>query len=275
MNNTMIRLIDSMETNEIGTALNKIATTQAVIKRALKKDHDYGEIPGTNKPTLLKPGAEKILMMFGIRSEYEIITQIEDWEKGIFAYTIRCILSHGAEKITEGLGSCNSKEDRYRYRWVKIDEVPEGIDTETLKTRYSEYGTQYNRYRIENDETYSQANTILKMAKKRAQVDATLTVASLSEIFTQDIEDMKEFTQREKTFTVNENTAGNLIIPFGKFKGDTLDHIQEVEPTYVEWLAQNAKQEDVRKAAEIVYNKGQEEENEEEESESLEGTPFA
>lgn len=275
MSNTMIRLIDSMETNEIGTALNKIATTQAVIKRALKKDHDYGEIPGTNKPTLLKPGAEKILMMFGIRSEYEIITQIEDWEKGIFAYTIRCTLSHGAEKITEGLGSCNSKEDRYRYRWVKIDEVPEGIDAETLKTRYSEYGTQYNRYRIENDETYSQANTILKMAKKRAQIDATLTVASLSEIFTQDIEDMKEFTQREKTFTVNENTAGNLIIPFGKFKGDTLDHIQEVEPTYVEWLAQNAKQEDVRKAAEIVYNKGQEEENEEEESESLEGTPFA
>ena len=33
------------------------------------------------------------------------------------------------------------------------------------------------------------ANTVLKMAKKRAQVDAVLTVASLSEIFTQDMED--------------------------------------------------------------------------------------
>src|SRR5690606_22905756 len=36
------------------------------------------------------------------------------------------------------------------------------------------------------------ANTILKMAKKRAQVDAVITATAASDIFTQDIEDLPE-----------------------------------------------------------------------------------
>jgi len=39
-------------------------------------------------------------------------------------------------------------------------------------------------------ETASQKNTILKMAKKRALVDAVLGFATLSEVFTQDLEDI-------------------------------------------------------------------------------------
>ena len=36
-----------------------------VMKSVMKKDQDYGEIPGTNsKPTLLKPGGEKLCMLF-------------------------------------------------------------------------------------------------------------------------------------------------------------------------------------------------------------------
>ena len=46
------------------------------------------------------------------------------------------------------------------------------------------------KYRIENVEIFNYINTILKMAKKRAFVDAILQVASLSEIFTQDLEDL-------------------------------------------------------------------------------------
>ena len=52
------------------------------------------------------------------------------------------------------------------------------------------YG-KYFKYRIDNDDPYTLANTVLKMAKKRAQIDAVLTVASLSEIFTQDMEDLQ------------------------------------------------------------------------------------
>jgi len=43
-----------------------------------------GVVPGTNKPTLLKPGAEKLLMMMGLRSEFEIVDSTRDFEKRIF-----------------------------------------------------------------------------------------------------------------------------------------------------------------------------------------------
>ena len=48
--------------------------------------------------------------------------------------------------------------------------------------------------RIENDEIFSQRNTLLKMAKKRALVDAALSAGRLSDMFTQDMEDIIDLT---------------------------------------------------------------------------------
>ncbi len=61
-------------TVEIAPAYQKAmaATTQhyqvmvAFVKAQMQKDVDYGVIPGTRKPTLLKAGAEKLLRLFGI-----------------------------------------------------------------------------------------------------------------------------------------------------------------------------------------------------------------
>ncbi len=131
------------------------------MRNTLREGHDYGSIPGTgSKPTLLKPGAEKIFMLLGLSSEYEIIAQVEDYEKGFFAYTVRCLVYKNGMKITEGLGHANTREKRYTSS--------------------------------KQQDAYTLANTVLKMAKKRAQVDAALTVASLSDIFTQDLEDYEE-----------------------------------------------------------------------------------
>lgn len=248
--NMMMSLIESVEVNEIVGTLNKISQVQAAVQSKLKPGHDYDTIPGTSKPTLLKPGAEKLLMMFGLTSEYQIIEKIEDYEKGIFAYTMKCILSKVGYKITEGVGSCNSKENKYRWRWVSENELPTGVDKGSLKQRTNRWGNA--EYQIENDEIYSQANTILKMAKKRAQIDATLTVASLSEVFTQDIEDMKEFIQQEEAANLTEVEAENLRITFGKYKGKTLKEIHGIQPNYLEWLKENARENIVKKAAAIV-----------------------
>lgn len=250
MNNEMLKLIDEVEPNEISNSLNKVSSLQVVIQKTLKKGHDYDVIPGTNKPTLLKPGAEKILMMFGITSEYEVVSSVEDWKNGVFAYTVRCILSKNGNKITEGLGNCNSKEDKYRYRWVKAQDVPMGIDAETLKSN------QYGKLRIENDEIYSIVNTILKMAKKRAQIDATLTVASLSEVFTQDVEDMKNFIESEKIENMNFEDAEKIIVTFGKYKGEKLVDIANKDMSYIHWLADKATTPELRVAAQkFITNK--------------------
>ena len=203
-----ITIVENLEPATVTQVMQRIVNFQNVIQKTLKEGHDYGVIPGTgNKPTLLKPGAEKILMLMGVTSEYEIIERVQDYDKGFFAFTVKCVLSRGGQVITEGVGHANTRERRY----TRVKEGREPQDPYTL------------------------ANTVLKMAKKRAQVDATLTIAALSEIFTQDIEDMDI---AENTYNPNVDNPGDIVVTFGKHKGKRL---ADIPIDYVEWLAKNAR----------------------------------
>ena len=149
-----LSIIENTDMTSFKATMSKIGQFQKLVRENLQDGKDYGTIPGTSKPTLYKPGAEKILMLMGLQSTYEIIDSTRNWEVGFFQYQVRCTLKKEDSIITQGLGACNSKENKY---------------------------AKQNPFNIDN--------TILKMAKKRSQVDASLTVASLSEIFTQDLED--------------------------------------------------------------------------------------
>lgn len=149
------RIIDYVNLTEIEQVMAKIANFQSIVHRTLKPNLDYGIIPGTGtKPTLLKPGAEKITMLLGLRSEFDL-EKTMDMENGFIHYLVKAKLYKGNLLITEGIGTANTKENKY---------------------------SKQNPYSVDN--------TILKMAKKRALVDAALLVGSLSDIFTQDLEDM-------------------------------------------------------------------------------------
>lgn len=214
-----LTIIDTVDLDSIENGLQKISRFQQIVQKTLKRGHDYGVIPGTDKPTLLKPGAEKILMLMGLSSEYHITERIQDYEEGFFAFTVRCELYKNGTKITEGVGHCNTKEKKYK-----------------------------------NQDPYTLANTCLKMAKKRAQIDATLTVASLSEVFTQDIEDMTEFIQQEKLETMTPTDAANMKITFGKYKGKTIREVYRNDKQYIQWLANNARDQIVKQAAQTVLD---------------------
>jgi hypothetical protein len=252
--NQVISLLESVDVSQVSGMLTKITQFQSIVKNTLNEGHDFGIIPGTFKPTLYKPGAEKILMLMGLTSEYDIIEKIDDYEKGVFAYTMKCTLYKNGQKITEGVGSCNSKEDKYRWRMVDEVDIPVGVDKSTLKSKTNTYGKL--KYRIENNDIFSLANTILKMAKKRAQVDASLTVGSLSDVFTQDLEDMKQFLESEQLESVDDKSAGNIKLTFGKFKGRSLEDVMNEKPDYIDWLMNNAKDEVMRKACKILVEKG-------------------
>ena len=161
-----LSIIENINLQSIDKTLSRIHQLQILLQKSLKSGHDYGIIPGTDKPTLLKPGSEKILMLLGLTSEYHVIDHQQNFVDGFFAFTVRCVLYRGDQKITEGLGHANTLERRYTE---KKDPNKKGHDPYTL------------------------ANTVLKMAKKRSQIDAVLTVSSLSEVFTQDMEDLVPF----------------------------------------------------------------------------------
>jgi uncharacterized protein (DUF3820 family) len=214
-----LSIIESVDIGAVQSTLAKINQFQVVVQNTLKENHDYGVIPGTPKPTLFKPGAEKILMMFGVTSEYEVTERVQDYEKGFFAFTVKCLIFKNGLKITEGVGHCNTKEKKYI-----------------------------------NQDPFTLANTCLKMAKKRAQIDATLTLASLSEIFTQDIEDMQEFAQTEQVETMTAQDAAKIKLTFGKYKGKTLKEIYQAQPDYLEWLLKQDRTDPViKKGIELMF----------------------
>lgn len=214
-----LSIIESVDIGAVQSTLTKINQFQAVVQNTLKKNHDYGVIPGTPKPTLLKPGAEKIQMLLGVTSEYEVIERVQDYDKGFFAFTVRCVIHKNGMKITEGVGHCNTRERKYV-----------------------------------NQDPYTLANTCLKMAKKRAQIDATLTLASLSEVFTQDIEDMQEFIQSEQVETMTAKEAAQIKLTFGKHKGKTLKEIYQAHPDYLDWLLKQDRTDAViKKAIQLMF----------------------
>lgn len=109
------------------------------LKELLVQDVDYGTIPGTDKPTLLLPGAQKICTFFGYVPHYEA-RQIEDWtgadfKEALFYYDFTCTLLKDGKPVGEGRGSCNSWESRYRYRWVSKDVAQKREDFASLPAR--------------------------------------------------------------------------------------------------------------------------------------------
>lgn len=181
--------------------LEAYSKISAVVKAKLHDGHDYGIIPGTKKPTLYKPGAEKVIKIFGLADTYEIVEQQVDWEKPFFHYLIKCTLRSisTGNIISEGMGSCNSMEDRFRWRWLYPNELSaehlaeDGKPLATLKSKkfFSERQKRwYIQYRVENENIHTLVNTILKMAEKRALLGVTLHACRLSDLFTQDMEDI-------------------------------------------------------------------------------------
>ncbi len=177
-------------------AVARLKEFQRFVDAVMVKDVDYGVIPGTDKPTLLKPGAEKLCEMYGLAPVIQVTHRIEDWDKPFFHYECRCELvsKRTGNIVAVGVGSCNSREKRYADRWVWPNEIPAETDKSHLQKRefVGKDGRKLVKYLWHNEDIYTLVNTILKMAKKRALVDATLSATRSSGMFTQDVEDWVE-----------------------------------------------------------------------------------
>jgi len=169
------------QTNNAGLSVEEILYQKAqlteLMKNVLKDKEHYGLIPGTKKKTLYKAGAEVVALCFGIHPEYEV--ERIDLPDGHVEYIVTCSMIRNSDgmKLAQGVGSCSSMESKYRYRYVKK------FNPDTQKKEET---------KIENPKKEDQFNTVLKMAKKRAMVDGTITATGASDFVTQDLEDLEE-----------------------------------------------------------------------------------
>jgi hypothetical protein len=186
------------------------------IEKHMVEGEDYGKIPGTDNPTLLQPGAEKTLKLFRLVARPELTEKIQSWDPAtpLFHYAYRTeLVSMDTDKVVGvGIGSCNSMEDRYRWRkaarkcpkcskeaiikgsdqygggwvcWKKKDGCGAKFDDGDKTIESQEAG------RILNDNVFTQVNSIEKMSFKRSLVSACVPILrGYGFMFTQDMEDM-------------------------------------------------------------------------------------
>ncbi|MBE3087471.1 MAG: hypothetical protein IMZ64_14790, partial [Bacteroidetes bacterium] len=168
---------------------------QEVMKNVMKEGEHYGKIPGCDKPSLLKSGAEKLAMTFRFAAEYEELPGSSEADNFI-GYKINCKLIHIPTGLVvgNGRGTCNSKEKKFRTRSVyanKVTDEEKAIGKKEKRT--TKDGKGYEVYIIPQD-PWDVQNTLYKMACKRALIAAVLNATAASDIFTQDIEDLPEGT---------------------------------------------------------------------------------
>ncbi len=185
----------------------------AIMQRVMTDGVHYGVIPGVNKPTLLKPGAEAINVALRLAPHYD---SEKIWhEDGHLTVTARCTLKHIPTDLTvaTGEGLCTSRESKYAYRtggracpecgkdaiikgkeqygggWLCFKKKGGcGAKWEDGSAQAQEFANAETG-RVPNEDLPDTFNTVLKMADKRALVAAVLNGTAASDVFTQDVED--------------------------------------------------------------------------------------
>lgn len=182
--------LPSMQIMTVSAMTDRINAIQEVTRKKMIENVHYGVIPGTKKPTLYKAGSEMLLTMFNIGPTI----RVEDLSTpaGIkYRVIVTGVHSPSGNPIGEGVGECSSNEEKYRWRNAVCDEeYDETTDGQRrIKWGRGQGGSIYTTKQIRTNPD-DLGNTVLKMAKKRAQIDMTLTALGVSDLFNQDIEDL-------------------------------------------------------------------------------------
>lgn len=156
-------------------------------------DNDFAVIPGTNKKSLLKPGAEKLARLFGLGVRVRLVDKEIDRHQNFAMFNYAAdiyLLRNPSVVIATCEASCNSQEKKYRERTV------------------------YEKGAKKKEETpiFDILNTLQKMCQKRAIVGGIILAVGGSDFFTQDLdgpEDAEQLGVRAQT----EPKRATVVVP--------------------------------------------------------------
>jgi hypothetical protein len=197
----------------------RLQTITEAMDSEMKVGTDYGVIPGTDKPALFKPGAEKLSVLFELDIQ---VRNVKTWGPGAhLTVESQAIVYHvpSGARLGSGEGLCTTHEKKYGKRkqdrlcpecgehHIKRSKFPPREEPDAAPGWYcyekvggcgSNFVYDEPRIKdqvigeIENPDMADTWNTVVKMAAKRAKVDAVLAVTGASALFTQDVEDSAE-----------------------------------------------------------------------------------
>lgn len=242
-----------LSAGEIRAHVNRV---QEVMRAVMQKDVHYGVVPGSKKPSLYKPGAEVLCATFRIAPSFKI----EDLSNGdSIRYRIAAIATHQTTGIVlgEGVGECSSNEEKYKWRRAVCAEEFDDTPADRRRVKYSKYQGKVEKTQQIRTEPADIANTVLKMAVKRAQVAMTLNVTAASDCFTQDIEDLPPELQEREDMARGEPPPPQppSTWPQDKFDATLSKHAETIKAgtktafDLIKWMETKAPLTDAQRAA--------------------------
>ena len=229
---TEIRKELSISSDDVKRVVAHLAVIKDFVSSALVEgvDNDYGLVPGVKKKMLFKPGAEKLMRLFGLGVRYrptENMLQVEE-NFALYSYVAEVYHLKSGTVISECEGVANSHEKKYKE-----------------KAQYSN-GQKVGLVPIPVCDIL---NTLKKMAQKRAMVGAVITATGASDYFSQDPDEVnnqkpeiKKPTEIDASkFTTKEGTDfGQFLVTIGKHKNKTFDEIGKKDlKSYCTWISNN------------------------------------
>ena len=197
----------------------QVRLIQQIMRDHMREGEHYGTIPGTKKPTLYQPGAQKLCLLFRLDLRPTVTHRII--EDDFIFYEIRVDVYHipTGLHVSSGMGSCSSREEKYAYRSVaracpecSVEAIMQGkLEYAPNKPGYEKGGfvcwkkkggcgksfrdddpriTSQPLGKVKNENLWEQHNTILKIAVKRGANTGVLNATAAGDIFTVDMEDL-------------------------------------------------------------------------------------
>lgn len=203
--------------------VDQVQLIQQVMAQVMKPETHYGIIPGTPKPTLYQPGAEKLAVTFHLsqRVDQETIIDLPN-EHREYRYIVG--LYQGNYLVGQAVGSATTMESKWRYRkgdpigtgqplpsnywelkksdpaaaakaiggsgYGALPIMPNGKPADKGKGEKGQWQIVKYQDKVENPNPADLWNTAQKIAFKRAYVNAVIKATASSDLFTQDLEDM-------------------------------------------------------------------------------------
>ena len=237
----------SVSSDDVSRVADHLKQIKMFVKDIMKRGADYDAVPGTKKDFLHKPGAEKLMRLFGLGVRFKQVEKefcrIENF--ALYAYEAEVYHLKTNTIIASCEGTCNSQEKKYATRRNRKGEIEATPVCDIL-------------------------NTVKKMAQKRAMVGAVIIATSASDYFTQDEEEVEAQAPRstepkkatgDKFVNNEQEDLSGYLIKFGKYKNKTFNEMPaDGLENYIDYLkkqnpeAGGAMQELIDKGREFLRN---------------------
>lgn len=217
-----------MSVNEV---LNQSIIVHEILTQVMIKDIHYGTIPGCKKPSLYQPGAEKLCVTFRLAPKFEV-EDLSEPHENLYRYRVKCSLYTIRDGLFVGsaMGEASTAEEKYQWEAALNKRHFDLTDPDKRRIKFKKnkdtQGGVEEILQVQQNAA-DLANTVLKMACKRALTSVTKGSTGASDIFDVDIEDEavgKMASQQETAqLKMKAKPRSTVTFPYGKHKGLSID----------------------------------------------------